>query len=116
MKNGSRYPFTCNISEREDGGAALLYDLECELEIDVDMTCDCPVMIVTDVWLNGICLPRPHAFGSNKFTAALRERIRKLADADIDDGGNLWSAVCEREGLRLSGPGGDPDATWQRAA
>lgn len=111
MKNGT-YEFICKITAANNPRIWLIEECIAELDIDVDWASGAPEANITDVYLYGERLPK----SGDALTAELRKRIETTAYADIQAGGDLWARIQEREGIRLSGAAGSPDAHWQQVA
>lgn len=105
------YPFTCNITD-DHLGLVVIYDFECEVEVEVILSGGALDITAIDVLIDGKSMRN-----GDECTRALFGKVANLADAEIDAGGNLWSAIQEAEGIIQRGRGPlDPDAHFVRVA
>ncbi len=102
----ARYPF-CPTIHDEALGIDTIYDVECEVELSVELDAGVPAVTVDGVYLNG-----KNLFAGNALSKALAAEIANAAEADDD----LISRAIAGEGYVYRGLGGnDPDGRFVRA-
>lgn len=102
-----RYDF-CHTITDEKLGIGIVYDIECEVELSVELDAGVPVISVDGVYLDG-----QNLFAGTALTKSIAAEIANAAEADDD--------LCERaiaaEGFIYRGMGGnDPDGRFVRVS
>jgi|GEM_PF-5674004 len=102
-----RYPFTATIVDRVLN-LPVIFDFECEVDIETLVTSGELVCFCTDVLVDGQSL-----CGGSRLTHELRTMVMSMADEEIEQGGALFERIREAESLAFIGAAGDPDAHWE---
>lgn len=101
------YPF-CHTVRDEHLGVALAYDVECEIELSVEMDGGVPIVSVDGVYIDGRSL-----YHGGPLAALIASAIANAAEDDDD----LICRAIEDEGFVYRGMGGnDPDGHFTRRA
>ncbi|MGB3833769.1 MAG: hypothetical protein WA975_18110 [Mesorhizobium sp.] len=100
-----KYPF-CHTIHDEALGIDVLYDLECEVELSVELDAGVPQISVDAVFIDG-----KNLFAGNALSKAIAAEIANAAEDDDD----LASRAIEDEGFSYRGLGAnDPDGFYAR--
>lgn len=102
----ARYDF-CHTITDEKLGIGVVYDLECEVELSVDLDAGVPSVSIDGVYIDG-----QNLFAGTTITKAIAAEIANAAESDDD----LISRAIADEGFYYVGMGGnDPDGHFRRA-
>lgn len=102
----ARYDF-CHTIRDERLGVDLAYDIECEVELSVELDAGVPVVTVDGVFKEG-----KNLFGGTALAQLIAAEIANAAEDDDD----LIARAIADEGITYRGLGGnDPDGRFVRA-
>lgn len=110
-----RYFYTHNLTSTifgtKDETVVLAYDMECEVDIEVNLSSDGFDLdaYCCDVLIDGLSLK-----DGDELAKLVRLQVMQAVDDELDQGGPIWDEVALAEGLSLSGHAGDPDTHWVR--
>lgn len=107
------YYFCAKLSE---GGRTYLHDIECQLDcrIDDDEGTSEPYLVVDDVLIDGLPMPRPWRANGYRNSLAQMVAAEIIRQAEADD--DLFRRVAEDAGLTFVGHPADPSSHWRQAA
>ncbi|MBN7764121.1 hypothetical protein JYP52_23615 [Nitratireductor aquibiodomus] len=102
----SRYDF-CHTIHDEKLGIGVVYDLECEIELSVELDAGVPMVSVDAVYVDG-----KNLFHGSALTKSIAVEIANAAENDEA----LKALAVSDEGFTYRGLGGnDPDGRYVRA-
>ena len=106
----SSYPYTAQIADTVLDGLALIVDFECEVEVQCELDGGEIDVHCTDVLVDGVSLRQGSALAK-----MIRLEVMMQADDELENAGDLWDRVRDRNNLTFSGRG-TPDGYWAVAA
>lgn len=114
-KPHGRYDYALDITAVifgiRDESVVLFHDFECEVDIECVVSRGEVSTSCTDVVVDGQSLRAGDDLAQRIFRF-----VSEKAEAEIENGGELWDQVREAEELSLSGHPNDPDTRWLQAA
>ena len=103
--------FICDIID-EHLNTTIVYDFECEVEVEVMVSGGQIATSITDVTVENWSL-----FRGDEISRAIAAKVANLAEAELNAGGRLWQRVQDEQGVEFTGiNANDPDGEWRKAA